>query len=345
MSSHPTTSRVWTLAEPPTGPITSSTFSLETQDLPELKDGQVLVQPTHLSNDPAQRTWMDGDTDPRRLYAPPILKGQSVTAGGIAKVIKSKSSKWKEGQEVSGTFGWYEYAVVDESQIQSEAIKIPGQSPVISLSFLGGIGLTAYFGVFDVCKLEKDSVVVVSGAAGAVGSTVVQIAKKVVGCKKVIGIAGGKEKCDWVKSLGADECVDYKSSSYAKDLKDLLPDYADVYFDNVGGEILDVMLPLVKRYGKIAVCGSIANYNGEPMKLKNWREVIYNRLHIQGLIIFDYLDRAGQAISDLSGWIKDGKIETTGGEMIVDTKFEDIPATWQMLFEGGNKGKLITKLQ
>jgi NADPH-dependent curcumin reductase CurA len=122
MSSTPTTSRVWTLAEPPTGPITSSTFSLEIQDLPELKDGQVLVQPTHLSNDPAQRTWMDGDTDPRRLYAPPILKGQSVTAGGIAKVIKSKSSKWKEGQEVSGTFGWYEYAVVDESQIQSEAM-------------------------------------------------------------------------------------------------------------------------------------------------------------------------------------------------------------------------------
>jgi NADPH-dependent curcumin reductase CurA len=122
MASTPTSTRVWILAEPPIGEISSSTFRLETQDLPELKDGQVLVQPTHFSNDPAQRTWMDGNTDPKRLYAPPILKGEPVTAGGIAKVIKSKSSKWKEGQEVSGTFGWYEYWVVDESKITSEAM-------------------------------------------------------------------------------------------------------------------------------------------------------------------------------------------------------------------------------
>jgi len=150
---------------------------------------------------------MDGDTDPARLYMPPITKGMAVTAFGMATVVESKSYKWKKDQKVSGVFGWYDYAVIGEDTIQNEVIELPNQSPVISLSFLGGIGLTAYFGAYDVCELKKEHVLVVSGAAGAVGSTIVQIAKKIIGCKTVIGIAGGKEKCDWVKSLGADECV------------------------------------------------------------------------------------------------------------------------------------------
>ncbi|KAK4686490.1 hypothetical protein P7C73_g3628, partial [Tremellales sp. Uapishka_1] len=357
----PTEQKVWILSNPPSGPIESDTFTLETRPLPELQPGQVLVKAEILSNDPAQRTWMQKDTDERRLYAKPIRKGDVVKSYGTALVLKSTSEKWKEGQKVFGVVGWNDYAVLPEASFQSLVTEVEGQSEGIAVGLFGLGGLTAYFGVEDICKLKKEDTIVVSGAAGSVGSVVIQIAKKVIGCKKVIGIAGGKSKCDWVKSIGADDCVDYKDKDYVKKLEALLPDYAEVYFDNVGGEILNNMLPLVARFGKVAVCGAIANYQGDVLQMSNWREVIYNRLNIHGkanwvsarrvalltepgFILTDYASQFGKGREELLKWVKEGKIDNTDSETIVSTKIEDVPKTWQRLFEGANQGKLVTKL-
>jgi len=198
------------------------------------------------------------------------------------------------------------------------------------------------------CK--KDDVVVVSGAGGATGSMVVQIAKKIVGCKKVIGMAGTEEKCRWVESLGADVCVNYKSKSFQDDLKKALKENggADVYFDNVGGSILDLMLGSMKMYGRIAACGAISSYNHEePTMLKNYFNVITQRIEIKGFIVLDLfakgkMPEARQALVDA---YKEGKLKIGDeNETVVDTKFESIPETWVKLFEGGNTGKLVTKL-
>jgi len=340
----PTETKVFILNEPPIGAIKPDTFKLKTQPIPELKDGQVLVKVEALSNEPAQRIWMDGAIDPRRLYTEPIKKGEPVRSLANAKVIASKSSKWPVGTIVNGFMAWYEYGVLNEDTIQSKAVQIPGLSPYLSLSAVGLTGLTAYTAVFGKCKLKPEQIVVVSGAAGAVGSVFVQLAKKVVGCTKVIGIAGGKEKCDWVKSLGADECIDYKDKDYKKHLASVLPDYADVYFDNVGGEILDTMLGLIKLNGLVVCCGAIAGYNGEPLQLKNWADVIFQRFTIQGFLFSDHKAELPKALEDIPKWIKDGTLDVTEGEDVHEAKFEDVPKIWAKLFSGGNKGKLITKL-
>jgi len=190
----PTERRVWTLANPPIGAIKPDTFQAETKSLPkenELKDGEMIVKVLALSNDPAQRGWMDGKLDERRMYVPLIKKGEAIRAAAVAEVVASKSDKFKKGTRVTGQMGWFDYAVVKDSEVRP-APAIEGMSEFISISGLGSIGLTAYFGVFEWSKLNKDMTVVVSGAAGAVGSLYIQIAKHIVGCKRVIGIAGGR---------------------------------------------------------------------------------------------------------------------------------------------------------
>ena len=198
--------------------------------------------------------------------------------------------------------------------------------------------------MFGECKLTKDQVVVVSGAAGGVGSIFLQIAKKVVGCKSVIGIAGGREKCEWVKSLGADECIDYKSADFISALTKALPNEADVFFDNVGGTVLDTMLHLVKRFGLVTVCGSIDGYHGKPAEFRNWTEITYNRLTLRGYIFFDHAETMKSAVADLTRWVEDGTIEMGKGETVVESSFEDLPLVWQRMYRGENVGKLITKL-
>ncbi|ORY26140.1 NAD(P)-binding protein [Naematelia encephala] len=340
----PTSTQAYILNEPPTGNITPSTFVVETRPIPELKDGQVLVRAVAFSNDPAQRGWMSANADPKRSYSTPVQKGEVMRAYLLGEVVLSKSEKHKVGSRVVGMLGWAEYAVAGEDQVR-QAPPIEGQSEFIHLSFLGMTTLTAYVGAFGEMKLKPEHVIVISGAAGAVGSVLVQIAKKVIGCKKVVGIAGGKGKCDWVKSLGADECIDYKDPNYPTLLKDALPDYADRYFDNVGGEVLDNMLPLVKRWGHVAVCGAISSYmGGNPLKLEHWGEVISNRITIKGFLCFDHPDLSKTFPGEVSEWIKQGKITVSDGEQIEPASFKDIPEVWQILFKGGNKGKLITKL-
>lgn len=220
-------------------------------------------------------------------------------ARAVAEVIESSSSdeKFAKGNLVLATTGWSQYIVLPTKELQPAPQLPGGLRPTHYLGALGLTGLTAYYGFMEVANATQEDVVVVSGAAGATGCMVVQIAKKMLGCKKVIGIAGGKEKCDWVKNvMGADECVDYKAGSLRQGLKSALGgDDASVFFDNVGGEILDEMLTMMAKHGRIAQCGTIANYNreDEPYPMKNYFQVVTQRINITGFIVLDAVTKPG----------------------------------------------------
>ncbi|KAF1814649.1 NAD(P)-binding protein [Eremomyces bilateralis CBS 781.70] len=348
--SPPTTARQWIVAKKPTGQVHLSgpdaTFALEPTPLPALSPNQLLLQPLYLSNDPAQRPWIQAGTDPERAYTPPAKQGQPMRAFGvIAKVVTSTSGNFAEGDLVSGMLEWTEYTVVDATSVQ-KLPEVAGIPTTAFLGALGGTGLTAYFGLLEVGHCKASDVVVVSGAAGATGQMVVQIAKKMIGCKKVVGIAGSAEKCKTVESLGADVCVNYKDADFDSQLKKATDEFADLYFDNVGGKILDAMLTRVKREGRIVACGAISAYNDQSAgAIHNWFEIISNRIAVKGFIVTDHLARAAIAREELVAAFKAGKIQISGDqETVVDTKFEDIPKTWVMLFAGGNTGKLVTKI-
>ncbi|KAL8693523.1 MAG: hypothetical protein Q9224_003736 [Gallowayella concinna] len=353
--SSPDQTRQWILTNKPTSLPTlsgpSPTFTLQTAPLPSLESGHLLLQTIYLSNDPAQRHWISANIDPARLYVPPVPTGSPMFARGVCKVLKSNAEGWKEGEFVLARCNWSEYAVLEASGCQ----KIPsleglnGAGVTQFLGALGLTGLTAWYGIQEIVKAKPEETVVVSGAAGATGSMVVQIAKHIIGCKRVIGIAGGEEKCKWVKEhLGADACVNYKSSSFKDDLKKETDGFVEVYFDSVGGEILDLMLTRIKRHGRIAACGAIAEYNQgdeEAYGFKNWFEVVSNRIEIKGFIVFDYMTRADEVTKELVKATKEGKVKIDeGNETVVETGFEKVPETWMKLFEGGNTGKLITKI-
>ena len=267
----------------------------------------------------------------------------------VAEVLDSTSSKFAKGDLVLASIGWADYIVVDAAKVERKIDKVPGLSETQFLGALGSTGLTALYGIRDVARATaEDNVVVVSGAAGATGSMVVQIAKHILGCKRVIGMAGDDAKCRWVESLGADVCLNYKENDFKEKLIKETPEYVEVYYDNVGGDILDLMLTRMKRHGRVAACGAITQYNkGDKDGLKNWFEVISNRIEIKGFIIFDFLNqgKGPGAVAELLQAFKDGKIKLGNeNETIVDTKFEDVPKTWMRLFEGKNTGKLITRL-
>ncbi|KAF2434798.1 NAD(P)-binding protein [Tothia fuscella] len=347
----PTKTRAWVLANKPkdhailSGP--DATFKLETQELPPLQDGQLLVQIQYLSNDPAQRGWIDADIQANRLYVAPVEVGETMRARGVCKILSSKDSNFKEGDLVLGPGNWREYAVVNTKECQP-VMDIPGVSPTQFLGALGGTGLTAYVGLVENVGVKKGESLVVSGAAGATGSMVVQIAKHIVGCSKVIGLAGTDEKCRWVESLGADKCINYKSPDWKDQLTRATDPFVDIYFDNVGGETLDLMLTRLKTHGRVSSCGAISDYNkGEKYGLKNYFEVIMQRLQIKGFIVMDYLTegRGAKFTKILADATREGKLKVgEENETVVDTKFEDVPKTWVKLFEGGNQGKLVTHI-
>ncbi|KAF2204260.1 NAD(P)-binding protein [Delitschia confertaspora ATCC 74209] len=343
--------RQWLLTNPPVADIKLSgddaTFSLVTKELPPVGPNQALVKTLYLSNDPAQRTWIQKDQDPERLYLPPVQKDTPMKAFGICEVVQSEAENLKKGDLVLTEANWTEYSVQDAAALRPvQPDPEHGIKPTHFLGSLGFTGMTAYWGLVDVVRTTASDTVVVSGAAGATGSMVVQIAKHLVGCKRIIGIAGSDEKCRWVESLGADTCINYKSKSFKEDLIKATEGYVEVYYDNVGGEILDLMLTRMKRHGRIAACGAISNYNnGNEKQISNWNEVIFNRIEIRGLIVLDAMPKMGEIMETLSKGVKDGKIKMTEeSETIVKSKFEDIPSTWMMLFQGGNQGKLITQL-
>ncbi|RMZ89190.1 hypothetical protein DV736_g3585, partial [Chaetothyriales sp. CBS 134916] len=344
----PTQTRQWLLAKRPKEVPTYGTgdddnLKLVTVDLPTVKDGQVLVKTLYLSNDPAQRGWMD---DIRRLYVKPVVLNTPMRASGLGEVVESKSDKLKAGTIVSGLLNWTEYSVHDAKDLLAVPPLPDGLSVSHYLGALGMTGLTAYYGLVVVGEAKAGQKIVVSGAAGATGSMVVQIAKHIVGAKEIIGIAGSDEKCRWVESLGADKCINYKSPNFEQELTKACNDEVDLYFDNVGSEILDSMLLKMKQHGTVVACGALSSYDGQkPTLLKNYMHVIVMRLSIRGFIVIDFMDRARETQELFIKSFKEGKLKIDhNSETVVPAKFEEIPKTWRMLFSGGNQGKLLTKL-
>lgn len=315
-----------------------STTRLETEQLPGIADGEALIKVRYLSIDPTIRTWMDDVPS----YLPPIQIGEVIRSGGVGEVVESRSDAYTPGQLVFGMTGWQDYVVVDAAERAVQVLP-EGVPPGVAIGILGVTGMTAYFGTLDVGGLKEDDVVVVSGAAGATGSSVGQIAK-IKGAKKVVGIAGGPEKCAYiVDELGFDEAIDYKNDNVAARLRETCPDGIDLYFDNVGGTILDDCLANIALRGRVVLCGAISIYNadGPPQGPRNYLNLLVRRGRMEGFIILDYLDRFPAAQMEVAGWIAEGRIKSS--EHIVEG-LEKAPDALNLLFSGGNTGKVIVAL-
>ena len=333
-----TTNRQFRLAARPVGMPKRSDWELTTEPIPEPGDGQVLVQVLYLSLDPAMRGWMNEG----RSYIPPVGIGEVMRASGAGRVVKSRHPDFAPGEHVTGILNIQEYAVVDGKALTKVD---PSKAPLpVYVSVLGMTGMTAYFGLLDIGKVESGETVVVSGAAGAVGMIVGQIAK-IKGCR-VIGIAGGAEKCSFiVDELGFDAAIDYKSENVAKALRAHCPKGIDVYFDNVGGETLDAALACLARGARIPICGAISQYNAtEGMRgPANYMSLLVNRGRMEGFLVFDYASRFAEAVNDLAGWLADGSV--VAREDVVDGGVAAFPETLLRLFRGENTGKLVLRVR
>ena len=313
-------------------------FGWNPKQVPDLADGEALVRVRYLSIDPTIRTWMDDVPS----YLPPIQIGEVIRSGGVGEVIDSRSEAYTPGQLLFGMTGWQDYVVVDAGERAMQVLP-DGVPPGIAIGILGVTGMTAYFGITDVGQVKAGDVVVVSGAAGATGSAAGQIAK-IKGAKKVVGIAGGAEKCAFiVDELGFDDAIDYKNDTVAGRLRETCPDGIDLYFDNVGGSILNDCLGQLALRGRVVLCGAISTYNsdGPPPGPSNYLTLLVNRGRMEGFIILDYLDRFPAAQMEVAGWIAEGKIKSS--EHIVQG-LEHAPDALNLLFTGGNTGKVIVEL-
>lgn len=329
------------LAERPTDLIVpGKTFTAKQQRIPDasaLKDGEVLFQTLYLSLDPAMRGWLND----KRSYVPPVQIGEKMRGVGIGIVKASKSSKFPVGTLVSGLCGWAEYAIMAEKQLQ--ALELPqGAVPTDALGVLGMTGLTAYFGILDVGKVKEGDFVVVSGAAGATGSVVAQIAK--LKGAKVLGLAGEASKVQWLKEeLGLDEALNYKDSDFKEKFRNATKGFIDVYFDNVGGEILDLALTRAKPHARFVMCGAISQYNSTtPYGLKNYTSIISMRIRMEGFIVFDYEKQYPEARKQLAQWLAEGKLKRK--ETIVKGGIGKAEQTLLDLFQGANTGKLLVEV-
>jgi len=332
-----TSQRVIKMASHPDGALDDGDFELVDERVPEPADGEALVRTLYLSLDPAIRVWMNGiDT-----YVPGIHVGDVMRAGGLGEVVQSRNAAYTEGDLVFGMMQWSEYCIARAGP--DGMMTLPRQEPITAfLSVLGVTGLTAYFGMFDVARPKEGETVVVSGAAGAVGSVAGQIGK-IIGCR-VVGIAGGPEKCAWITDeLGFDAWIDYKSEDVAARLRETCPDGIDVFFDNVGGEILDAVLGQINLHARIALCGAISQYDTAELSPgpRNFLNLIPQRGRVEGFILLDYRDRFVDAILQLGQWVQEGRIRYA--EDIVDG-LENAPAAFRRLFTGENTGKLIVKV-
>jgi NADPH-dependent curcumin reductase CurA len=328
--------RQFRLAARPSGLSKRSDWQLTTEPVAQPADGQLLVKVLQISLDPAMRGWMNEG----RSYIPPVGIGEVMRAGGVGKVIASKHPGFAVGEHVSGGFGVQEYCVSDGKGVAQIDLRL-GTLPQW-LNALGMPGMTGYFGLLDVGQPKPGETVVVSGAAGAVGQTVGQVAK-IKGCRAV-GIAGGRAKCDFVvKELHYDACIDYKAGNLKDGLKEHCPRGVDVYFDNVGGEILDTVLTRIGRGARIVICGAISQYNSTtPMKgPSNYMSLLVNRARMQGMVVFDYADRYALAVKDIAQWMREGKFVSR--EDVVPG-LENFPETLNKLFSGENFGKLVLKV-
>jgi NADPH-dependent curcumin reductase CurA len=328
--------RQFRLAARPSGLPKRSDWQLTTEPVAVPADGQLLVKVLQISLDPAMRGWMNEG----RSYIPPVGIGEVMRAGGVGKVIASKNPNFAVGDHVSGGFRVQEYCVSDGKGVAKIDLRL-GTLPQW-LNGLGMPGMTGYFGLLEVGQPKPGETVVVSGAAGAVGQTVGQVAK-IKGCRAV-GIAGGKAKCDFVvNELHYDACIDYKAGNVKDGLKEHCPKGVDVYFDNVGGEILDTVLTRISRGARIVICGAISQYNNTTAIKgpSNYMSLLVNRARMQGMVVFDYADRYALAVKDIAQWMREGKFVSR--EDVV-AGIENFPETLNKLFSGENFGKLVLKV-
>jgi NADPH-dependent curcumin reductase CurA len=332
-----TTTRRWLLKSRPNGPLKDSDFDLVTVPMPEVGEGQFLVRLTHFSFDPTQRGWLGGDT-----YLPAVPIGGVVRAGGIGEVVASKHPGFEVGDVVQGTFGWQEHALTDGMTETGPVTKLrAGITPEQALGVFGVTGLTAWFGLTEIGQPKAGDTVLVSGAAGATGCVVVQVAKA-LGCK-VIGIAGGAEKCGWVvEQAGADACIDYRAGNVARQIREHAPKGVNVVFENVGGEILDAALANLALRARVVLCGGISSYNDTTEHrspgLMNYMNLTVMRGRMEGFIILDYARRYGEGVAELAKLMAAGKLKTAED---MAHGFENCPATLRRLFEGKNFGKQL----
>lgn len=322
----------------PIGNPTPECWEIEEVDIPDLQENQVLVQVKYLSMDPAMRGWMNEG----KSYVKPVNIGEVMRALGAGVVIDSKHPDFAAGDSVTGITGVQEYAVLDGKhlvKVDPNFVSLPAY-----LGTLGMSGLTAYFGLLETGQPKSGETVLVSGAAGAVGSVVGQIAK-IKGCRAV-GIAGGEEKCRYVvEELGFDACIDYKTGNLRRSMKEACPDGVDVYFDNVGGEILDTALTLINMKARIVICGAISQYNAiqKPAGPSNYMSLLVNRARMEGIVVFDNVANYGKAIKEMAGWVAQGKLNAKVD--IAEGGVRAFQDTLMKLFKGENTGKLVLKIQ
>lgn len=319
----------------PTGFVDASTTDLVTSDKPACGDGEALIQVGMLSIDPTIRTWMNDAPG----YLPPIEIGAVIRGAGAGIVVESKTTRYAVGDVVVGMTGWQEWALATEENKFSVVPKGLGLELPTVMNVLGVTGITAWFGMTDVGRLQEGDVVVVSGAAGATGSVAGQIAKA-KGASLVVGIAGGPEKCaEVVERYGFDICLDYREPNLSRRLREVCPKGIDLYFDNVGGEILDAVLLNIAMRGRIVLCGAISQYNEtEGFGLKNHTMMIMRRASMQGFIVLDYANRYGEAQLELGAMVLSGQLRHS--EHLV-SGLENAPEALNLLFSGGNHGKTL----
>ncbi|WP_204800824.1 NADP-dependent oxidoreductase [Mycobacterium riyadhense] len=325
------------LAARPIGLPTPSNFEVIDEPAGHPAEGEFLVRVEYLSVDPPMRTWMNAG----RSYVPPVEIGEVMRAGGIGRVIDSRHPDFAAGDEVYGMFGVQRYAVSDGSGVT--AVDTTVAPAPVHLGALGISGLTAYFGLLDIGRPRPGQTVVVSAAAGSVGSIAGQIAR-INGCRAV-GIAGGEDKCRWlVDELGFDAAIDYHASNLRAQLKTHAPNGIDVFFDNVGGAVLEAVLSRLARGARVVICGAISQYNaaGELRGPANYMQLLVARASMTGFVVFDYADRYAEAVAQLANWLRGGELRSR--EQVVHGDVGDFPDVLLALFRGDNTGKLVLAL-
>jgi len=321
------------LASRPSGWVSEANFRIEEAPLPQPEPGEVLVKNLWLSLDP----YMRGRMSDAKSYVKGVELGEVMVGQTVGEVIASRNEKFREGDKVLTQLGWQLYGTT------KEAMRMPESSAPLScyLGVLGMPGMTAYFGLKEIGQPKAGETVVVSAASGAVGSVVGQLAK--IWGARAVGIAGGAAKCGYVRDeLGFDACIDYKAGNLAAALKEACASGVDVYFDNVGGEILDTVLVRTNLFGRVIVCGTISDYNSsDPYRVRNWRAILVNRLRVRGMIVFDWKERYGEALAALAGYLGQGRLKYR--ESVVEG-LENAPRGLIALLKGENFGKQLVKL-
>lgn len=321
----------------PEGLVKPENFDFVSEAVRDPGEGEVLVRVAYLSMDPTNRVWMRDIPQ----YMPPVAIGEVMRAGGIGHVVASRHPKFAEGDIVQGLLGWQEYALVEADAVR-DLVKLPANTGLSLPTLLGACGLsgiTAYYGLTDIAPVQPGETIVVSAAAGSVGSLAGQIAK--IRGARVVGIAGGADKCRYLtETLGFDAAVDYKATDFRQALKAATPDGVHVNFENVGGEVMRAVMARMVIGGRVALCGLISGYNGEQAPADDYSVIIVKRLQVRGFLAFDYRG-AKQAVAELAGWIADGRIKA---EETIANGLENAPTVLNRLFDGSHRGKLLLKV-